>query len=811
MSDLTIQAQHSTKGNNGAQLGNITWQTGTNRAIVVFIGGHDTHASTRSGTTVTCSGTTFTRVRNTEDNDGSYPYNLRNVQIWVAEEGSIGTGTNWAQVGNSAQNTLALWVEFEGWDASENTVSDAENVESTATDQTVVSIGGETMTQDLDSSTAKMVHQAIEVLAEDGTTHIFDVAEAFSASNSWTPDSAQSELDDDSQGSATFVVSELEVGSGASSIAGSAAVTLAATGDLKATGILPISGTATINLAASAMFVTDYPILEGSVWSAQEDNELALTAPSGIAAGNLLLLLVGTDAPNTTTWWPALSGWTLEYENGSTAADVVLGLYSKVATGSEGDVTITGMASTQKHGGFYQRWSNAESVEVISAAVNASSTPQTTATLTTLTAESILVAHWVQDGQDTSPSTVSGTGWPTTPDEDEKIGTSGLGLSSGYVTKEQPTAAFVDRPTITGAVSDGIALRLFAINPPAAASGDTSGSAEIELAATGALTAIGALSGSASLDLVASGAVTSTLAASGSAAVDLVATGALAALGALSGGAALEFPTTGVLTALGALSGSAEIDLVTTASLTGLGAVAGSAAVELAATGALTALGTVAGSADLDLVATGDLTAAADDAVAGTAALDLVATGALTALGALSGSAGISLTATGALAGSGLVSGSASLTLTATAPGTAIGALAGSAAITLDATAGVGSDGDVAGSAALEVVGSGSLTALGYMSGSASIALDATAAVRGLLPASGTAVLRLTVTGFAGDRVPSAAPTRSSVLLTPTVSVANVATTSSAVVAGPTSLGAVRATVSRAGTVITSFDQEGGS
>ena len=96
------------------------------------------------------------------------------------------------------------------------------------------------------------------------------------------------------------------------------------------------------------------PVIAGSTTAVATSASLTLTIPSGVSDGDLLLILVGNDngaagegfIDNTT-------GWTLEYSYGDATSDSYIGLYSKIADGTNEDSVTVNSTDSDDFVGWY--------------------------------------------------------------------------------------------------------------------------------------------------------------------------------------------------------------------------------------------------------------------------------------------------------------------------------------------------------------------------------------------------------------------------------------------------------------------------
>ena len=191
---------------------------------------------------------------------------------------------------------------------------------------------------------------------------------------------------------------------------------------------------------------------------------ITATDPGGIQANELLILLCSSEGnldPYTTT--PA--GWTklLGFGAGGTS----IGVFYKIATGSEGDVTVT-ISSSLGQIAWYLRISGVDTSTPISVAGTAAGQGNIGATavipeVTTTVDNCLAFYHLGFDGGDGYPFSVAGTGWTESDEQQSQTGAGGC--SSCWGTKEQATAGLTGDATVTASSGDGMSYVQFAIAP----------------------------------------------------------------------------------------------------------------------------------------------------------------------------------------------------------------------------------------------------------------------------------------------------------------------------------------------------------
>jgi hypothetical protein len=203
------------------------------------------------------------------------------------------------------------------------------------------------------------------------------------------------------------------------------------------------------------------PVLE--TWAMSKDTgaeatSITLTAPSGIQAGDLLIIICGSDDSSSVpdkmsingTTYP---GWTEELQVGDATNDVHIGFWWKEAAGTEGSVVVDD--ALNNHIGWYLRISGADTVAPIDAQNSglgdgADTFFNATALSHSVDTLGICISAW--DGGDCYPLTMSGSGWSET--DDQRNSTSTAVLSANFGTS---TDSSTSGPNVTSQVSDGYA------------------------------------------------------------------------------------------------------------------------------------------------------------------------------------------------------------------------------------------------------------------------------------------------------------------------------------------------------------------
>lgn len=224
-----------------------------------------------------------------------------------------------------------------------------------------------------------------------------------------------------------------------------------------------------------AVALSPFPVIEsystGTTGGTASTTITFSSAPSGLTAGDLILILIANERNND---------WLFQNETGytrvtlaSNANDVQLGIYYRIATGDANDgfpnLTIQHCTSAEFAVGWALRISGVDTSDPIpifgTYQTGIGSTNQTVPSITTTTDNNLVLMFVGLDGSDVDPITItSGTGWTSGDFAQDDAGDQTLGVYGEWYTKEMPTAG------ATGTVSmshgnDGWAGLQFAIKP----------------------------------------------------------------------------------------------------------------------------------------------------------------------------------------------------------------------------------------------------------------------------------------------------------------------------------------------------------
>lgn len=196
------------------------------------------------------------------------------------------------------------------------------------------------------------------------------------------------------------------------------------------------------------------PVVQSFTNAIATGTSVAVAYPSGIVAGDLLIVIGESDA--TSAQWAAYapSGFT---RRTSTGGNVEFGVWWRIADGSEsGNISVATTASCNLIA-WCLRISGAAVTSPISQLGTAYSTggasSHAVTGITTANNDCLAVVLLVFNGGDAGSFGFSGTGW-TKSDERYSPGTAAADVSGTWGTKDQPTAGATGTCTITTANAD---------------------------------------------------------------------------------------------------------------------------------------------------------------------------------------------------------------------------------------------------------------------------------------------------------------------------------------------------------------------
>ena len=203
-------------------------------------------------------------------------------------------------------------------------------------------------------------------------------------------------------------------------------------------------------------------VIEGATSDAEQSGQDTYTLPADIESGELILVICSNDDPNNPDSL-SITGYTKILEVGTSAVDVHLAAFYKIADGTETEVTITnGRADTAV---FMFRISGQAATPINAQAEGLTTGALTISGVTTTVDNCLVFTAFAGDGGDTTPIAFTGTGWSKTGADLTTRGVVAGGCSLAYGTQVQATAGTVPDSTGTPALSDGMTGLQIAIAP----------------------------------------------------------------------------------------------------------------------------------------------------------------------------------------------------------------------------------------------------------------------------------------------------------------------------------------------------------
>jgi len=223
-------------------------------------------------------------------------------------------------------------------------------------------------------------------------------------------------------------------------------------------------------LAAAAPVIENYT----EQWNTTGNTTLTFSKPSGVQVGELLLIIAVNDDTSATAFTDNKSGWNFIADFGNGTSDSHVGLFWRIADGTEGGTEQVTSAGSDEWGGWYVRISGVDTNEANT--INAVGTQTTlrgssvTATAVTTDVDDCLALCFGSfdggDGNNSAPFSVSGTGWSY--EDDGSSGTTGYSDTSGVWGKKSMTGtqgSTGDATISSDGTSDGMVGAQIAIAP----------------------------------------------------------------------------------------------------------------------------------------------------------------------------------------------------------------------------------------------------------------------------------------------------------------------------------------------------------
>ncbi len=206
---------------------------------------------------------------------------------------------------------------------------------------------------------------------------------------------------------------------------------------------------------------------EGNNGGSDASDQLTCNKPSGVEVGDLLVLIcTNEDSGGDADFLDDQTGWNLVGESGDGSSDSHIGVYWRVATGTEDSVQTIEANSEDQWTMYYIRISGVDTSDPI----NNSSWDQSSSSSSSHPCPSVttdedycLVLYGLSfDGSDGYPFSVSGTGW-VQKDEQDCGGTYNYN-SSCWGSRDLASLGASGDATVSCAASDGAARMQVAIN-----------------------------------------------------------------------------------------------------------------------------------------------------------------------------------------------------------------------------------------------------------------------------------------------------------------------------------------------------------
>jgi len=205
-------------------------------------------------------------------------------------------------------------------------------------------------------------------------------------------------------------------------------------------------------------------------WDTSPSTTLTFDKPDNVEVGDLLLILAVNDDTSGTAFDSGdSSNFTFVHDYGSTSSDAHVGVFYRIADGTEADTEQITSAGNDEWGGWYIRITGAnitDPIHQVGAEANGYGNSRTAAAVSTTIENCLGITFTAFDGGDgnnVSPFGVSGTGWNY--EDDGSSGTSGSGdCAGGWGYKNiTGTGSSIDAVWSSDGTSDGITAGQIAI------------------------------------------------------------------------------------------------------------------------------------------------------------------------------------------------------------------------------------------------------------------------------------------------------------------------------------------------------------
>jgi hypothetical protein len=190
---------------------------------------------------------------------------------------------------------------------------------------------------------------------------------------------------------------------------------------------------------------------------------LVLTAPVGIVSGDFLFLSISTDKSGSVgDHFQPIAGWTLEFSVGNTNADAPIGLYSRIADGTEGSTVTATFDLAVQSIGYYGRITGQTATTPLNIIQGRTDNTFSTVNSVTTTADDcLIIAANAFDGNGT-PFGLSPMDWTKLDEQNTQVSIVS-GVSSFLASRELVTAGATGDITVTSGSSNGTSSYQMAI------------------------------------------------------------------------------------------------------------------------------------------------------------------------------------------------------------------------------------------------------------------------------------------------------------------------------------------------------------
>jgi len=223
-------------------------------------------------------------------------------------------------------------------------------------------------------------------------------------------------------------------------------------------------------LFAASISATGIPVVESYTSNNSGgglQDSIRLGKPSGVATGDLLLVMVGNDNMGVAPSFQAIPDWTQFVHQGDADSDCKLVCYWRIADGTEADTIQVDCTGDDEIWGWYIRVSGVDDdrpIDDTGSAYVYSYESSHAITEATSTVDSCLGFYVLAfDGGDGYPFGISGTGW--TEEDEQQSGSDAVDASGVWGTKELATHGGTGTATVSSSVSDGATGIQFVVAP----------------------------------------------------------------------------------------------------------------------------------------------------------------------------------------------------------------------------------------------------------------------------------------------------------------------------------------------------------